>query len=80
MKANRAYELNVTRSGSAPSWLADPARIDHVEVVDVASGEVVLFWDLTPRDARRLARRLREEMAQLDTEGFVSAWVDGPGA
>lgn len=80
MKANRAYELNVTRSGAAPSWLADPARVDHVEVVDVASGEVVLFWDLTPRDARRLARRLREEMAQLDTEGFVSAWVDGPGA
>lgn len=80
MKANRAYELNVTRSGAAPAWLAAPARVDHVEVVEVASGEVVLFWDLSPRDARRLARRLREEMAQRDAEDFVSAWVDRPGA
>ena len=45
MKANRAYRLIVTRAGRAPALLADPSRIDHIEVVEIDSGEVVLFWD-----------------------------------
>ncbi|MCW3025880.1 MAG: hypothetical protein JWM29_1312, partial [Solirubrobacterales bacterium] len=45
MKANRAYRLIVTRAGRAPALLADPGRIDHIEVVEIDSGEVILFWD-----------------------------------
>ena len=45
VKADRAYRLIVTRGGRAPALLADPTRVDHIEVVEIDSGEVVLFWD-----------------------------------
>ncbi len=48
VSASRDYRLTVTRGGIAPVLLADPARVDHVELVEIASGEVVLFWDCTP--------------------------------
>jgi hypothetical protein len=74
MKANRAYRLIVTRAGRAPALLADTERVDHLEVVEIDSGEVVLFWDRPPHAASRLARALREELAQLDAEEFIARW------
>ena len=53
MRANRAYRLIVTRGGRAPALLADAGRVDHIEVVEIDGGEVVLFWDRPP--AGRLA-------------------------
>jgi hypothetical protein len=73
VRANRSYRLLHTRSSRRPASL-DPARIDHLEVVEVASGEVVLFWDLPAPDAARQARRLREDMSQLDDLEFLSRW------
>lgn len=59
-RANRAYELRVTR--------------DTVEVVEIASGEVVLFWD-TPADrTRRIARAVRADLAQLEPGEFLETW------
>jgi hypothetical protein len=74
MRAGNAYRLIVTRSGRAPAWLAGPGRVDHVEVVEVESGEVVLFWDLPPAQAARLARTLREDLGQLPADAFLEAW------
>jgi hypothetical protein len=74
VKANRAYRVIVSRKGPAPSFLADPDRVDHVEVVGVDSGEVELFWDCTPAAAGRLARRLKTDLAQLEAEEFIVAW------
>lgn len=76
MKASRVYRLIHTRAGRGPAFLADPSSIDHIEVVDVDDGEVVLFWDLPPRDATRLARRLREDMGRLGAEDFLATWGD----
>jgi hypothetical protein len=76
VRANRAYRLIVTRGGPAPALLADPTRVDHVEVVEVDSGEVVLFWDLQAADGRRVIRALREDLAQLEAEDFMTAWSD----
>jgi hypothetical protein len=73
MRANRSYRLLHTRSSRRPAYL-DPARIDHIEVVEVASGEVVLFWDLPAHEAARRARSLREDLAQLDDLEFLSRW------
>jgi hypothetical protein len=73
MRANRSYRLLHTRASRRPASLA-PARIDHLEVVEVASGEVVLFWDLPAPDAARQARRLREDLSQLDDVEFLSRW------
>lgn len=73
MRANRSYRLLHTRSSRLPGRL-DPTRIDHLEVVEVASGEVVLFWDLPAPDAARRVRRLREDLVGLDEEEFLRRW------
>lgn len=80
MTARRAYRLIVTRGGSGPAWLARPERVDHVEVVEVHSGEVVLFWDLPALQARRLVRALREDLGRLDAEAFLAAWRNASAA
>ena len=74
MKAAAAYRMIVTRAGRAPALLADAERVDHIEVVEIDSGEVVLFWDRPPHAASRLARALREELAQLEAEEFIARW------
>jgi hypothetical protein len=74
MKANRAYRLIVTRAGKAPALLADAERIDHIEVVEIDGGEVVLFWDRPAHAASRMARALREELSQLDADEFIARW------
>ncbi len=73
VKANRTHRLLYTRSSRMPARL-EPTRIDHIEVVDVASGEVVLFWDLPAPDAAKRARRLREDLNRLDEDEFVDRW------
>jgi hypothetical protein len=74
VKAKHAYRLIVTRGGLAPALLADAGRVDHVEVVEVDSGEVVLFWDQTPQAASKRSRELREDLVQLDAEVFIARW------
>jgi hypothetical protein len=76
VKANHAYRLIVTRGGIAPALLADTGRTDHVEIVEVDSGEVVLFWDRPPQAASKLARALRADLAQLDAELFLGRWAN----
>lgn len=76
MKAKAAYRLILTRGGRAPALLADAERVDHIELVEIADGEVVLFWDLPPQEASRRARVLREELTQLDAEEFLARWAN----
>ena len=73
MRANRAFELLVRKGGRAPA-LIDPARVDHIEVVDIDSGEVALFWDLLPHQTGRMARALKSDLAQLEADEFLSKW------
>jgi hypothetical protein len=61
VRANRAYELLVRRG-------------EHVEVVEIDSGEVVLFWDTIPGDTGKLARALRTDLARLEADEFLSKW------
>jgi hypothetical protein len=75
MKANRAYRLLVRRGGWMPALLAEPDRVDHIEVVEIESGEVVLFWDLPPVPAARRARALRADLAQLQDQEFLERWT-----
>jgi len=76
VKAKAAYRLILTRGGRAPALLADAERVDHIELVEIADGEVVLFWDLPPQEASRRARALREELAQLDADEFLARWAN----
>ncbi len=74
MRANRAYRLIVRRGGWMPAALADPDRVDHIEVVEIDSGEVVLFWDCPPQIATRRARAVRTDLAQLEDRAFLERW------
>ena len=74
MRANRAYRMILTRAGRAPALLADPGRVDHIEVVEIDSGEVILFWDRPAQAAAKLARALRADLAQLEAEEFLARW------
>lgn len=76
MKANRAYRLIVRRGGWAPAFMAEAGRTDRVEIVEVDTGEVALFWDLEARRAARLARALKTDLAQLEADAFITAWRD----
>ena len=61
MRANRAYELLVRRG-------------EYVEVVEIDSGEVVLFWDTLPGDSGKLARALRTDLARMEADEFLIKW------
>jgi hypothetical protein len=74
MRANRAFELLVSRDSVEPVFLADPQRLDRIEVVSVADGEVVLFWELPAKEAARLLKQLREELVSFDVQEFERAW------
>ena len=74
MRANREYELLVRRGGRGPALLARPDRVDHVEVIEIASGEIALFWDTVPAQTGRLARALRADLAQLESDAFLAKW------
>jgi hypothetical protein len=75
VRANRAYRLIVTRGGLMPALLADTTRVDHLEIVEVDTGEVILFWDRPPQAASKLARALRADLAQLQDDEFIARWA-----
>jgi hypothetical protein len=74
MRAREAYRVIVRRGGRMPALLAHHDRLDHVEVLDLTDGEVVLFWDCTPQRGKQLARALREDLAQLGADDFLARW------
>jgi hypothetical protein len=75
MKANRAYRLIAAREGMEPAFLADPERLDRIEVVSIDDGEVVLFWDLPAKPAARLLKELRVDLVGLEAEDFFDKWL-----
>ena len=65
MIAKRRYDIKVTRSNPA-----------SIEVVDIEDGEVVLFWDCTPKDARRMEEALRLDLVTLNDASFIERWAE----
>lgn len=76
MKANRAYELIVSRGSREPAFMSDPKRTDRIEVVSIDDGEVILYWDVNVKQASKLLRLLRADLASLDAEEFFDKWLD----
>ncbi len=76
MKANRLYHLIVSREGREPAFLSDPNRTDRIEVVSVDDGEVILYWTVSPKQASKLLKLLRADLASLDAEEFFDKWLD----
>ena len=76
MRANRVFHLIVTREGREPAFMADRRRVDRIEVVSIDDGELLLYWELPAKDASKLLRRLRADLAGLEAEEFLSIWED----
>ena len=76
MRANRAYELIVSRGGREPAFLSDPKRTDRIEVVSVDDGEVILYWNVNAKDAAKLLKMLRADLVSLDADEFFDKWLD----
>ena len=76
MKANRVYHLIVDRGGREPAFLADKGRVDRIELVSIDDGEVVLYWELPAKQASRLLKTLREDLAGMDADAFAARWQD----
>jgi hypothetical protein len=79
VKANRAFELTVSRGGIEPAFLADRDRLDRIEIVSIDDGEMVLFWDLPAKRASKLLKRLRVDHANLDADEFIRRWEETDG-
>jgi len=80
MRANRAYRLIVSREGREPAFLAGPGRVDRIEVVSIDDGEIVLYWDLSAKEASKLLRSLREDLVALEASEFIARYegTDSP--
>jgi hypothetical protein len=76
MKANRLYHLIISRGSRQPAFLSDPGRTDRIEVVSIDDGEVILYWDVHAKQASKLLRLLRADLAGLDAEEFFDKWLD----
>jgi hypothetical protein len=74
MRANRVYELIVSRPVLEPTFLAGPERRDRVEVLSLDDGEVVLYWELPPKRAARLLKALRTDLVTLEAREFIARW------
>jgi len=74
VRAAREYRLIVRRGGFGPAFLAGPDRVDHLEIVEVASGEVVLFWDRPAAGAAKMWRAIREDLDGLEGSDFMARW------
>ncbi len=75
MRANRAYELIVSRGGLEPAFMADGGRLDRIELVSIDDGEAALFWDVPAKLASRLLRELRFDLATLEADAFIDKWM-----
>jgi hypothetical protein len=79
VKANRAYELIVSRGGVEPAFLADSTRLDRIEVVSIEDGEVIMYWELHAKEASKLLRNLRADLVGLDADEFLRVWGEAGG-
>jgi len=75
MRANRAYELIVSRGGFEPAFLAPEDRLDRIEIVSVDNGEVLLYWTVPPKLASKLLKQLRVDLVDLAAEEFIDKWA-----
>jgi hypothetical protein len=45
-----------------------------IEVLEIATGEIALFWDVRPDQTRRFAKALRADLVSLEAAVFLDKW------
>jgi hypothetical protein len=61
MRADRVYELRVSRA--------------MIEVLEISTGEIALFWDVRADQTRRFAKALRSDLISLEAAEFLDKWT-----
>ncbi len=81
MSAARELSLVHRRASRLPAFLQPAPGLDQVEVTEVASGEVVLFWNVPSGEAKRFVQALRADLATFATDELLFRWsaVEAPG-
>lgn len=74
MSAARELSVVHRRASRLPAFLQPEPGVDQVEVVELASGEVVLFWDVPAAEARTFVRALRADLAALPADELLERW------
>jgi hypothetical protein len=46
-----------------------------IEVLEISTGEIALFWDVRPDQTRRFAKALRADLVTLDDRSFLDKWA-----
>ncbi len=62
------------RASRLPVFLQPEPGMDQVEVVEDASGEVVLFWDVPSTEAKAFVRELRGDLMTLEAPEVLARW------
>jgi len=80
MRASQELSVLHRRASRVPAFLQGEPGIDQVEVTEIASGEVVLFWDVPADAAKRFVRALRADLSALETDELLERWgyVEAP--
>jgi hypothetical protein len=80
MRANRELREVHAKGPGGLAAIGDRDRVDQLEIVEIATGESVLHWDVRAGDLKPMLRALRHDMAQLETEDFLARWagIEGP--
>ena len=80
MSAARELSVVHRRASRLPAFLQPEPGHDQIEVVEIASGEVVLFWDVGAAGAKRFVRALRADLTALEADELLARWgaVDAP--
>jgi hypothetical protein len=45
-------------------------------VVSVDDGDVLLYWNLPPKEASKVLKLLRNDLVTLDAGEFFDKWID----
>jgi hypothetical protein len=54
--------------------------VDRIEVVSVNDGDLLLYWELGAKEAAKLVKQLRADLAGLEAEEFLAMWEGADGS
>ncbi len=74
MSASRELSVVHRRASRVPAFLQPQTGTDQVEITEIASGEVVLFWDVPAEEAKRFVPALRADLATLPADELLERW------
>ena len=80
MKANRAFHLIVARGGREPAFIADRRRLGPDRGGIGRRRRAAAVLGAAAKQAVKLLKRLRADLAGLEAEEFLALWEGADGS